>query len=55
MADVQQAFSAAGCANVTTFIASGKNGMYGFPNNGIEKELGVVSTARNWSTVTTRL
>ena len=28
------------------------NGMYGFPNNWIEKELGVVATARNWSTVT---
>jgi uncharacterized protein (DUF1697 family) len=27
-------------------------GMYGFPNNWIEKELGVVATARNWSTVT---
>jgi len=28
------------------------NGMYGFPNNWIERELGVVATARNWSTVT---
>jgi uncharacterized protein (DUF1697 family) len=28
------------------------NGMYGFPNNWIEAELGVVSTARSWSTVT---
>ena len=28
------------------------NGMYGFPNNWIEKELGITSTARNWSTVT---
>ena len=28
------------------------NGMYGFPNNWIEKELGIVATARNWSTVT---
>ena len=28
------------------------NGMYGFPNNWIEKALGVVATARNWSTVT---
>ena len=27
------------------------NGMYGFPNNWIEKELGITSTARNWSTV----
>ena len=28
------------------------NGMYGFPANWIEKDLGVVATARNWSTVT---
>jgi uncharacterized protein (DUF1697 family) len=28
------------------------NGMYGFPNNWIENELGVTATARNWSTVT---
>jgi len=27
------------------------NGMYGFPNSWVEKELGVVATARNWSTV----
>ena len=29
-----------------------KNGFYGFPNNFIEKELGVPATTRNWSTVT---
>jgi uncharacterized protein (DUF1697 family) len=28
-----------------------KNGMYGFPNNFIEKEFGVPATSRNWSTV----
>jgi uncharacterized protein (DUF1697 family) len=28
------------------------NGMYGFPNNWIEKELGMRATARNWTTVT---
>ena len=28
------------------------NGMYGFPNNWIEKELGITATARNWTTVT---
>ncbi len=35
------------------FIISGqtKDGRYGFPNNFIEKELGVFSTARNWNTV----
>ena len=29
-----------------------KNGFFGFPNNFIEKELGVSATTRNWSTVT---
>lgn len=29
-----------------------KNGFYGFPNNFIEKELGVSATSRNWSTLT---
>jgi hypothetical protein len=29
-----------------------KNGFYGFPNNFIEKELGVSATTRNWSTLT---
>ena len=35
------------------FIISGQTngGRYGFPNNFIEKELGVFSTARNWNTV----
>lgn len=28
------------------------NGMYGFPNNFVEKELDVSATTRNWSTVT---
>jgi uncharacterized protein (DUF1697 family) len=28
------------------------NGMYGFPNNWIEQELGITSTARNWTTIT---
>jgi uncharacterized protein (DUF1697 family) len=26
-------------------------GRYGFPNNFIEKELNVISTARNWTTI----
>lgn len=40
--------------NLEVFIVSRrkKNGMYGFPNNFIEKELGVPATTRNWSTVT---
>ena len=29
------------------------NGSFGFPNAFVEKELGVVATSRNWSTVTT--
>ena len=29
-----------------------KNGMYGFPNNFIEQQLGVAATTRNWATVT---
>jgi uncharacterized protein (DUF1697 family) len=28
-----------------------KNGRYGFPNNFVEKELGVAATSRNWNTV----
>ncbi len=28
-----------------------KNGMFGFPNNFIEKQLGVSGTTRNWTTV----
>lgn len=36
------------------FIVSRRkpNGFFGFPNNFIEKELGVSATSRNWSTVT---
>ena len=36
------------------FIVSRRrnNGMYGFPNNFIEQQLGVTATSRNWSTVT---
>jgi hypothetical protein len=36
------------------FIVSRRksNGFYGFPNNFIEKEMGVSATSRNWSTVT---
>ena len=29
-----------------------KNGFYGFPNNFVEKELGITATSRNWSTIT---
>ncbi len=46
-----QAVAMRGCE---VFIVSRrkKNGSYGFPNNFIEKELGVSATSRNWSTVT---
>jgi uncharacterized protein (DUF1697 family) len=32
-------------------ISKAINGRYGFPNNFIEKELNVISTARNWTTI----
>ena len=40
--------------NLEVFIVSRqkKNGFYGFPNNFIEKELGVSATTRSWSTLT---
>ena len=40
--------------NLEVFIVSRrkKNGFFGFPNNFIEKELGVSATSRNWSTLT---
>jgi uncharacterized protein (DUF1697 family) len=44
---------AIGMKNRDVLIVSRRkpNGMYGFPNNWIEKALGITSTARNWSTV----
>jgi hypothetical protein len=49
-----EALEAVGMKNQDVFVVSRpkKNGMYGFPNNLIEKELGVAATTRNWSTVT---
>jgi len=38
--------------DVFTVSRRKKDGFYGFPNNFIEQELGVVATSRNWSTVT---
>jgi uncharacterized protein (DUF1697 family) len=66
MADLKDAFAAAGCKGVRTYILAGDGsadvfrsvreleriGFYGFPNNFIEKELGVPATSRNWSTLT---
>jgi len=46
MSDVRDAFVAAGCKDVRTYIQSG-NVMFAFP-----QQLGVMATSRNWSTVT---
>ena len=50
----REALEAIGLNNGDALIVSRRkpNGMYGFPANWIEKDLGVVATARNWSTVT---
>ena len=50
----KEALEAIGTAKGDVLIISRRkpNGMYGFPNTWIEKALGVVATARNWSTVT---
>jgi uncharacterized protein (DUF1697 family) len=50
----KEALEAVKVKNLEVFIVSRKkkNGFYGFPNNFIEKELGVPATTRNWSTVT---
>ena len=50
----KEALEAVAMRDREVFIVSRrkKNGFYGFPNNFIEKELGVSATSRNWSTVT---
>jgi uncharacterized protein (DUF1697 family) len=50
----KEALEAIAIKNLEVFIVSRrkKSGFYGFPNNFIEKELGVSATTRNWSTVT---
>jgi uncharacterized protein (DUF1697 family) len=50
----QEALDAIGMKHLDVFVVSRrkKNGFYGFPNQFIEKELGVPATSRNWSTVT---
>jgi len=50
----KEALEAVAIKNLEVFIVSRrkKSGFYGFPNNFIEKELGVSATSRNWSTVT---
>jgi len=50
----KEALEAVAIKNLEVFIVSRrkKSGFYGFPNNFIEKELGVSATSRNWTTVT---
>jgi uncharacterized protein (DUF1697 family) len=50
----KEELEAVGMKPLEVFVVSRrkKNGFYGFPNNFIEKELGVSATSRNWSTVT---
>lgn len=50
----KEALEAVKVNNLEVFIVSRKkkNGFYGFPNNFIEKELGVPATTRNWTTFT---
>lgn len=49
----KEALEAIAMKKLDVFIVSRpkKNGFFGFPNNFIEKELGVMATSRNWSTV----
>jgi uncharacterized protein (DUF1697 family) len=49
----KEALEAIRMTNLEVFVVSGRksSGFYGFPNNFIEKELGVPATSRNWSTV----
>ena len=49
----KEALEAVTIQDLDVFIVSRrkKNGFYGFPNNFVEKELGVAATTRNWSTV----
>jgi uncharacterized protein (DUF1697 family) len=50
----KEAVEAIAMKKLEVFVVSHRkpNGFYGFPNNFIEKELGVSATSRNWSTVT---
>ena len=50
----KEALEALAVENLEVFILSRRkpNGFFGFPNNFIEQELGVLATSRNWSTIT---
>lgn len=49
----KEALEAVAMSNREVFVVSRrkKNGFFGFPNNFVEKALGVSATSRNWSTV----
>jgi uncharacterized protein (DUF1697 family) len=51
---VKEAIEVVALTNQEAFIISRRkpNGMFGFPNECIEKELGVAATTRNWNTIT---
>ena len=53
-ASSKEALEAVAIRNLDVFVVSRrkKTNFYGFPNNFIEKELGVPATSRNWSTLT---
>ena len=53
LASELEALAVVGMKGRDVFVVSGrkKSGFYGFPNNFIEKALGVPGTSRNWSTV----
>jgi len=50
MGRLRAMFQRAGASEVDTFIQ--KNGLFGFPSSRIEEQLDVLTTTRNWSTVT---
>jgi uncharacterized protein (DUF1697 family) len=52
--DSKERLEAIGMNGLDVLLVSRRkpSGMYGFPNNFIEKVLGVAATSRNWSTVT---
>ena len=49
----REALEAIAMKNLEVFVVSRrrKNGFYGFPNNFVEKALGLMATTRNWSTI----
>jgi len=53
LVSAKEALEAIAMKDREVFIVSRRkaNGFYGFPNNFIEQELGVIATSRNWSTV----